>query len=89
MAAYDCQLTQALLGGLPLECGCMEALLERTFEAEQRHFWFRGFRRFVAPLLRRAVTGRREPALLDCGCGTGGAAGPRACSGPLNWAEPV
>lgn len=49
----------------------MDALLERTFEAEQRHFWYRGFRRFVAPLLAQATAGRLHPRLLDAGCGTG------------------
>lgn len=49
----------------------MDALLERTFQAEQRHFWFRGLKRFVTPLLEQAVEGVREPRLLDAGCGTG------------------
>ena len=49
----------------------MDALLERTFEAEQRHFWFRGFKRFVAPLIEAATAGRANPRLLDAGCGTG------------------
>ena len=49
----------------------MDALLERTFEAEQRHFWFRGFRRFVAPLIKEATAGRSRVRLLDAGCGTG------------------
>ena len=49
----------------------MDALLERTFRAEQRHFWFRGFRRFVTPLIERATSGRSRPRLLDAGCGTG------------------
>lgn len=49
----------------------MDALLERTFEAEQRHFWFRGFKRFVAPLIEEATSGRSDPRLLDAGCGTG------------------
>ena len=49
----------------------MEALLERTFEAEQRHFWFRGFKRFVAPLIEEATRGRPRARLLDAGCGTG------------------
>lgn len=49
----------------------MDALLERTFQAEQRHFWFRGFRRFVAPLIEEAIAGRSNPMLLDAGCGTG------------------
>lgn len=48
-----------------------EALLTHTLEAEQRHFWFRGFRRFVRPLLARAAAGRTNLSLLDCGCGTG------------------
>lgn len=72
MPAYECQLTQALSGDLPLECGHMDALLERTFEAERRHFWFRGFKRFVAPLIEEATAGRSNPKLLDAGCGTGG-----------------
>jgi ubiquinone/menaquinone biosynthesis C-methylase UbiE len=49
----------------------VDNLVEQTFLAEQRHFWFRGFRRFVSPLLKQATEGVREPRLLDCGCGTG------------------
>lgn len=49
----------------------MEELLEATYKAEQDHFWFHGFRRFVTPLLEQAVAGRSDPVLLDCGCGTG------------------
>lgn len=49
----------------------MDRLLEATRRAEQDHFWFRGFRSFVKPLVERAVTGARDPRLLDCGCGTG------------------
>ena len=49
----------------------MDALLERTFHAEQRHFWFRGFKRFVAPFLSSATEGMSHPRLLDAGCGTG------------------
>ena len=49
----------------------MEHLLRATARAEARHFWFRGFRHFVAPLLSRAAGGRRDLRLLDCGCGTG------------------
>jgi SAM-dependent methyltransferase len=49
----------------------VDVLLERTYLAEQRHFWFRGFRRFVAPLLTNAVRGVPRPKLLDAGCGTG------------------
>ena len=49
----------------------MDALLERTFDVEQRHFWFRGFRRFVTPLIEEATAGISRPKLLDAGCGTG------------------
>ena len=49
----------------------MDALLEQTFQAEQRHFWFRGFKRFVGPLLVRATQGLTQARLLDAGCGTG------------------
>jgi ubiquinone/menaquinone biosynthesis C-methylase UbiE len=49
----------------------MDRLLEATARAERDHFWFHGFRRFVAPLLARATRGRRDAAILDCGCGTG------------------
>jgi SAM-dependent methyltransferase len=49
----------------------MDRLLEATARAEQQHFWFRGFRRFVTPLLDRAAGGRRDLRILDCGCGTG------------------
>lgn len=53
----------------------MDRLLEATARAERDHFWFRGFRRFIEPLI--AETARRRasrPAgldILDCGCGTG------------------
>ena len=49
----------------------MDALIERTFHVEQRHFWFRGFRRFVSPLVEQATAGRTSSRLLDAGCGTG------------------
>ena len=49
----------------------VDALLERTFDAEQRHFWFRGFKRFVAPLLQQATSGLINPRVLDAGAGTG------------------
>ena len=55
----------------PVECATMDALLERTFHAEQRHFWFHGFRGFVTPLVERATRGLSRPRLLDAGCGTG------------------
>src|SRR5437867_6305437 len=49
----------------------MEHLLRATARAEARHFWFRGLRAFVLPLLRDAAAGRSNLRLLDCGCGTG------------------
>jgi SAM-dependent methyltransferase len=49
----------------------MDALLDRTFHAEQRHFWFIGFRCFVNTLLKGATEGISRPRLLDAGCGTG------------------
>ena len=49
----------------------MDRLLEATYQAEQRHFWFRGFARFVQPLVAQAVAGVSSPRILDCGCGTG------------------
>jgi SAM-dependent methyltransferase len=49
----------------------MDHLLRATAIAESRHFWFRGFRYFVTPLLERAAGGRADLRILDCGCGTG------------------
>src|SRR5512139_2818980 len=49
----------------------VDRLLEATARAERDHFWFRGFRRFAAPMLARAAAGRTGLRLLDCGCGTG------------------
>jgi SAM-dependent methyltransferase len=48
----------------------MDRLLEATARAERDHFWFRGFRRFIEPLIANAARGLR-PDILDCGCGTG------------------
>jgi len=49
----------------------MSALLAATAEAERAHFWFRGFRRFVTPMLEAAARGRRDLVIADCGAGTG------------------
>jgi SAM-dependent methyltransferase len=49
----------------------VDCLLRATSLAEARHFWFKGFRFFVMPLLREATRGVAQPLLLDCGCGTG------------------
>jgi SAM-dependent methyltransferase len=49
----------------------MDRLLAATRRAEQQHFWFRGFRAFVRPLVAAAVNGRPSTRILDCGCGTG------------------
>jgi SAM-dependent methyltransferase len=49
----------------------VDQLLEATFRAQTTHFWFRGLRRFVRPLLESAMAGRTSPRLLDAGCGTG------------------
>lgn len=56
---------------LPPDDARMSALLAATAEAEQRHFWFRGFRRFVTPMLEEAARGRRDLVIADCGAGTG------------------
>lgn len=48
----------------------MDRLLEATARAERDHFWFRGFRRFVEPLVAAATRGPHTE-ILDCGCGTG------------------
>jgi len=49
----------------------MDLLLEATYRAEREHFWFKGFRAFVAPLVARAAASHPPRRLLDCGCGTG------------------
>ena len=49
----------------------MDDLLELTRQAQATHFWFRGFRRFVAPALRDLAGGRTDLRLIDCGCGVG------------------
>jgi len=49
----------------------MDDLLELTGRAEATHFWFRGFRKFIAPVIADVARGRPGLRLVDCGCGTG------------------
>jgi SAM-dependent methyltransferase len=49
----------------------MDNLLDLTSRVEETHFWFRGFRRFIAPAIAEMAGTRRDLQLLDCGCGTG------------------
>jgi SAM-dependent methyltransferase len=42
------------------------------YEAEDTHWWYRGMRGAMFTLLRLRPDHRREPAILDAGCGTGG-----------------
>ena len=49
----------------------MDLLLDATHRIEARHFWFRGLRRFLRPLLEQATGRRTAPRILDCGSGTG------------------
>ncbi len=49
----------------------MDDLLELTGRVEAAHFWFRGFRRFIQPIVDEVTAGRPGLRLLDCGCGTG------------------
>jgi SAM-dependent methyltransferase len=49
----------------------MNPMLEATARAEDRHFWFRGLRRNARLLLARALGGRRDARIVDCGAGTG------------------
>jgi SAM-dependent methyltransferase len=45
--------------------------LELTSRAEATHFWFRGFRAFITPVIRDLSQGRHDLQIIDCGCGTG------------------
>jgi SAM-dependent methyltransferase len=49
----------------------MSDLLELTARAERSHFWFRGFRSFLTPVLTALAAGRRDLRIVDCGAGTG------------------
>lgn len=49
----------------------MNAMLEATARAEDRHFWFKGLRRSARVMLDASLKGRRLQRIVDCGCGTG------------------
>jgi SAM-dependent methyltransferase len=49
----------------------MDAMLEATALAEERHFWFRALRRNARYLLETALTGTTPRLIVDCGAGTG------------------
>jgi len=49
----------------------MEERLELTRQAVATHFWYRGFRQFVVPVIASVLGNRRNLRLLDCGSGTG------------------
>lgn len=49
----------------------MDRLLAATANAEDRHFWFTGMRRFARLMLDSALPARRPLRILDCGAGTG------------------
>jgi hypothetical protein len=49
----------------------MDRLLDPTARAERDHFWFRGFRRFVRPLVVQPLAELDRPRVLDCGCAPG------------------
>jgi SAM-dependent methyltransferase len=49
----------------------MDRLLDATHRVEQAHFWFRGLRGFLGPLVATALESRPTGRILDCGCGTG------------------
>ena len=44
---------------------------EIMYEAEDTHWWYRGMRGAMFTLLRLRSNHRREPAILDAGCGSG------------------
>ena len=49
----------------------VDRLLDLTRQAEANHFWYRGFRSYLLPVVAAAVAGRPHARILDVGCGTG------------------
>jgi SAM-dependent methyltransferase len=49
----------------------MEDRFAKTRRAADAHFWYHGFRRFIAPVLEEVAAGRTDLRILDCGCGVG------------------
>ena len=49
----------------------VDRLLDLTRQAEANHFWYRGFRSYLLPVVAAAVAGRPQARILDVGCGTG------------------
>ncbi len=49
----------------------MNAMLEATAKAEDRHFWFKGLRRSAKVMLDAELKGRPLHRIVDCGAGTG------------------
>jgi SAM-dependent methyltransferase len=49
----------------------MDVPLELTAKAQATHFWFRGFRAFISPVLLELTAARRGVRIIDCGCGVG------------------
>jgi SAM-dependent methyltransferase len=49
----------------------VDRLLDLTRQAEATHFWYRGFRHYLRPVLAAVVAGRPHARILDVGCGTG------------------
>jgi SAM-dependent methyltransferase len=67
---------------LPHEYDVMHAL-------ELRHWWFRGRRRILLDVLRKAIDpGRGLPRILDYGCGSGGNTSAYASVGSVVGLEP-
>ena len=64
----------------------MIRLLEATARAERDHFWFRGFRRFIEPLVADAASASSLD-ILDCGCGTGTTS--RGCAATVARTESI